>query len=342
MGRIDLKNVHQKKDGRVYYRKKEAGRDYYVRLPAIDDPNFAEAYQRVSKTQEREPVKRGTMAALVAEYRGSAEFRNIPSANTRQNYSRYLDIFVQDHGNKPVEAMSARDVLRERDKFGDKPGKANNWSARLNTLMKFGIRRGYRTTNPAADIKPLPIGEHEPWPREVLTAALANATPMTRLAIVTGLCSGARIGDAIKMQHSWHDGHVMQYRAGKNQTEVAVPMHPLWIAELAKHERKAVTLLYDRSGKPFKSTTALQERIRDLMKSIDSFGYSFHGLRKNAACYLAELGLSDTEIGSVVAMSPQTVRHYTKRSRALMIAIGAAERIKMGDVIPIAGGQKKC
>jgi hypothetical protein len=35
------------------------------------------------------------------------------------------------------------------------------------------------------------------------------------------------------------------------------------------------------------------------------------------------------------------VRHYTKRSRALMIAKGAAERIKMGDVISFAGGRGK-
>lgn len=339
MGGVNLPNVCVKKNGRTYYRRKEGGKDFYLRLPPVDAPGFAEAYQRAKGREPRPMPQAGTIAALVAEYRNSAEFKNIPSENTRRNYAYYLDLFVEEHGSKPVAAMSARDVLRERDKFADKPGKANNWTARLNTLMKFAVQRGYRTTNPAADIRPLPIGEHEPWPREVLTAALANATPMTRLAIITGLCSGARIGDAILMQHSWHDGSMMQYRAGKNQTEVAVPMHPLWIAELEKHERKAVTLLYDRSGKPFKSTSALQERVRDLMKSIDAFGYTFHGLRKNAACYLAELGLSDTEIGSVVAMTPQTVRLYTKRSRALMIAMGAAERIKKGDVIPFAGGR---
>jgi hypothetical protein len=36
--------------------------------------------------------------------------------------------------------------------------------------------------------------------------ALAAAAPMLRLAIVTGLCSGQRISDAILMQHGWHDG----------------------------------------------------------------------------------------------------------------------------------------
>lgn len=340
MGRLDLKNVSVKK-GRVYYRRKEHGRDYYLRLPPLDDPRFAEAYQRAKGEVERETPKAGTMKALVREYRASAQFRSIPSEVTKRNYERYLDIFERDYGDNLVRDLNRATVERELDKYGDTPGKANNWLSRLNTLMKFGIGRGYRTSNPCEGVKLLPIGEHEPWPREVLTAALAQATPMTRLAIITGLCSGARIGDAIKLQHGWHDGEMMEFRSSKKKIDVAVPMHPLWLEELAKHPRKAVTILYDRSGKPFKRTSALQERIRDLMNRIGHPGYSFHGLRKNAACYLKELGLSDLEIGSILAMNAETVRHYTKRSSALMIAKGAAERIKKGDVIPIAGGRGK-
>lgn len=340
MGSIDLPNVCQKQ-GRTYYRKKEAGQDFYVRLPDPDAPGFAEAYQKLKNRPERPKPQAGTMAALVAEYRASAEFRNIPSANTRQNYNRYLDMLATDHGDKRVMDLNQRDIYRERDKMANKPGKANNWVARLNTLMKFAILRGYRQTNPAAEIKPLPIGEHEPWPKEVLEVALGKATTMTRLAIAVGLCTGARIGDAIKLRHDWHDGEMLEFRSSKKLIDVAVPMHPFLVAELAKVPAKAVTLLYDRTGAPFKSTGALQERIRDLMKSIGRPGYTFHGLRKNAACYLAELGLSDREIGSILAMTPDTVRHYTKRSRVLMIARGVAEQIKKGDVISFAGGRGK-
>lgn len=339
MGRIEQPNVCQK-GGRTYYRKKEGGKDYYLRLPDVDDPRFAEALQRARGGPKRGDARPGTMAALVAEYKQSAEFLSIRSEATRRNYLRYLDIFATDHGSQLVAKMSVQDVYRERDKFADKPGKANNWTARLNTLMKFAVRREYRQTNPAQDVKPLPLGEREPWPADVLELALAKAQTTTRLAIVTGLCSGARIGDAIKMRHNWHDGHIMQFRTGKNKADVAVPMHPLWITELAAHPKKSVTILYDRSGKPFKDTKALQERIRDLMKAIGHPGYSFHGLRKNAACYLKELGLSDLEIGTIVGMTPQTVRKYTKRASALMVARGVAERIVKGDVVPISGGRR--
>ena len=65
--------------------------------------------------------------------------------------------------------------------------------------------------------------------------------------------------------------------------------------------------------------------------------FSFHGLRKNACCYLLELGLSDTEVGSILGMSSEMVRHYGKRARALMIARGAAQRVTGGKIVPIAG-----
>lgn len=341
MGKLELTNVCRK-GGRLYYRRKVAGRDTYLRLPPLDDPGFAEAYQRANKPDEtRVRPAAGTMAALVAEFRASAEYRNIPSPKTRANYARYLDMIERDHGRQAVRAMSRGDVLRERDKFADTPGKANNWVNVLRRLMALAVDRRLRRENPATDIKPLPTGERQPWPGDVLTRALDAASPMTRLAIVTGLCSGARIGDVIRMQHGWHDGQMMQFVASKNKADVAVPMHSFWIDELAKVPRRSVTLLYDRTGKPFASTKALQERVRSLLKGIGVTGYSFHGLRKNAACYLAEVGLSDGEIGAIVGMTPQTVLHYTKKKRTLMIARGAAERVTRGDVLPLKGGRAK-
>jgi integrase len=74
---------------------------------------------------------------------------------------------------------------------------------------------------------------------------------------------------------------------------------------------------------------------RELIAADSTF--SFHGLRKNACCYLLELGLSDTEAGSILGMSSEMVRHYGKRARALMIARGAAERVTGGKIVPMAG-----
>jgi integrase len=339
MGGLEVKNLCQKR-GRFYYRRKVNGKDEYIRLPAPWEAGHAEAYQRAAHEETRSGAAPGSIAALVAAYKASPEYKLIPAATTRANYLRYLDMIVEEHGHRTVAGVRVAMIYKMRDSMADKPGKANNWLTVFKALMSFAAKKDWRPDNPALGITALPIGEHEPWPADVLEKALERASPMTRLAIVTGLCSGARIGDCVRMQHGWIRGGIMEFVAEKNKVDVAVPVHPFWIEEIAKVERRSVTILYDRSGKPFASRRTLGERITDLMKAIGHEGYSFHGLRKNAACYLAELGLSDTEIGAICGMTPETVRHYTKRKRAFMIARGAADRVTKGDVLQLKGGRR--
>jgi integrase len=267
---------------------------------------------RLGRTASASALAAGTLGALVSACRASSDYRNIPAKSTRVNRDRYLKMIEVDHGHRSVAGCRRSDIRRMR----------------------------------ATDVRMLPIGEHEPWPADVLARALATASPMMRLAIVTGLCSGARIGDVICMQHGWHDGRIMELRAEKNKADVAIPMHPLWLAEIGKVPRTAVTLLYDRSGKPFSDAKIVQERLRRLMADIGSPTYvsngqprlySFHGLRKNAACYLAKLRLNDTVIGSICGMTADTVQHYTKPASALMVARGAADRVTRGTCCPSKG-----
>jgi integrase len=161
-------------------------------------------------------------------------------------------------------------------------------------------------------------------------------------------CGAVRIGDAIRLEHRWIKDGILEFKTSKNKVNVAVPVHPIWAAEIEKLPKVCETILYDRSNRPFANAKALRGRIQALMEqlgrpSYSSNGsekfYSFHGLRKNAACYLAELGLSEMEIGAVCGMTPETVRLYTKRARSLMIARQLAEKITRGDVLPSEGGR---
>ncbi len=123
--------------------------------------------------------------------------------------------------------------------------------------------------------------------------------------------------------------------------------------DLARLPRNAITLLYERSGAPFKTTGAIQARLRDLTASkpvaeviadliareaiAEGAGFTFHGLRKNTCCYQLELGLNDSEVGGILGMSPEMVRHYGKRTRALMIARGTVDRVSRGQLFVMPG-----
>lgn len=359
MGRLSMKNVSER-HGHPYFRRKVGGKDTYIRLPALDDPDFAPEYQRLlhTPTQPAAP-KHGSIAALAAAYRGSPEWQ-AKDIKTRINQGRYIDSIVEKHGHRMAKDVKPVNVWRMRDDLAATPGAAAIYLSVFKTLMKHAMRLGWRDTNPAAEVPMLAVGEHEPWPADLLSVCLAEATPMTRLAIITGLCSGQRIGDVIRMQYGWISGGIMQFtqqkrRKGGVTKDVALPMHPFWLEELAKLPRSSVTLLYERSGAPFKTTGAIQERLRSLMdqepvKQVladlvaremikEGTKFTFHGLRKNACCYLLETGLNDSEVGSLLGMSPDMVRHYGKRSRALMIALGTVARVTGGTVSLMPGAR---
>ena len=265
-------------------------------------------------------------------------------------------MIVDQHGTRSIAGVRPVGVYKLRDAMAETPGKANVWLSVFGSLMRHAIRLGLRDDNPAAEVAILRTGEHEPWPAELLRVCIEQATPMTRLAIVTGLCSGQRIGDCIRMQYGWVNAGIMQFtqqkvRRGGVTKDVAVPMHPLWLEELARLPRRSITLLYERTGAPFKTTAALQERLRALMAKpevqeihadlvaremiAEGSTFTFHGLRKNACCYQLECGLNDSEVGEILGMSPEIVRHYGKRARALMVARGAARRVTEGEIVQL-------
>jgi integrase len=336
-----IPGVVQKK-GCTYRRfrvKRPDGRwgDHYVKLPDPADPGFAEALAWVNGAAPKrgEPGK-GSVAALVVLFRERLAKAKVADS-TRRNKLYYADLIEAQHGHRLVRETRRKHIIKIRDALADTPGKANNLLAVLKAMFEIAVDYDWIEHNPARGVPLLDLDEHDPWPREVVEKALVAAGPMLRLAIVTGLCTGQRVSDVILIERNWLDSGFMELAQLKTDVDVAVPVHPWWREEIALVPRRVVkTILYDRFGRPFSGTDRIQERIRRLMTKlgfVDDKGralYTFHGLRKNACCYLLELGLSDTQVGAILGMTPETVRHYGKRARALMIAKSAADVMLSG------------
>ncbi|MBC7496844.1 MAG: hypothetical protein H7243_06745 [Sphingomonadaceae bacterium] len=355
----------EKIEGRFYYRRRWRGRDgkrvtQRIRLPAFDDPAFPAALADAKAgddVQTRPEIIPKSLAALCQLFRKSLTSRRTKrgplSQRTLENYQKYADRIERDHGHRLVRQIKPMHVYKIQASMADRPGVANNYLAILRLMLVQAMKEGWVDNNAAAGVPALEIGEHEPWPARVIEAAIKVALPMTRLAIVTYLCSGQRGGDVIKMQHGWHDRRIMQLRQSKTGKFAAVPMHPRWVAEIDAMPRRAVTILYDRFGKPFAEVEKIRDRINHTLAQAavvtahaeavalgeidENVSLHPHGLRKNAACHLIELGLSREEAGSICGMTPEMVDHYTKRKQVYLIAQRLAERVTGATVIGLPG-----
>ena len=366
MGQVNIPGC-QRKNGILYrrfrYRDAEGKRkDLYVPLPEPTDPTFAAALAKVnaehaSPEATREGPKPGTFGALALEFRAAINTgwtkkkrkkgAKATADSTVANYNRYVGM-IEDgtivFENKKtrtrtklcdldVAGIRASHIYQLRDEMADMPGKANNFLNVMKLMLTLAAQRDWIAQSPADKISPLPLGEREPWPAEVLEHVLKEATPMLRLAIVTGLCSGQRISDCIKIQHGWLKNGILELSQIKTDVDIAIAVHPWWRAEIDALPKKAITVLYDRTGTPFGTEGAIQARLREIMHRlgyVDDDGkllYTFHGLRKNAACYLVEVVQGDDAVGRMLGMTADTVRHYTKRTSAYRIAVDVADKV---------------
>ncbi len=321
--------------------------DFYIKMPFITELGFTEAWERVNaKLAERKTPAKGNISVLVFERR-AVLFNENMAKSTLENWTYYLSLIEKEHGHRLVADLRKSHVYRLRDTMVATPGKADNYIAKLASLLEFTVERDWIDFNPARGIPKLSKGEHDPWPAHVIEWCLAHAGPMLGLAIVTGLCSAQRLSDVIRMQHGWHDRRMMHIQASvKTGKSANIPMHPFWLQWLDRVERRSITILYDRFGRPFSKTGRIQERLRRLMHSLGYVDkkrqllYTFHGLSKKACCYLIETGLSDSEVTAVVGKTTETVRHYAKQASDLMIAKAAADRITKANIAGLVGKSK--
>lgn len=344
MGGVKLPNVKQI-GSYLYFRRKVAGKDVYHRLPDLTDPAFQARYAELSADHTTERPAPGSIAGLVAQWRHSPEALASNRAEATRRNQEYALAWICDPANKiagrPYATLDTPSAYRLRDRLAETPGKANQVLAMLRQLMEYARKRGLVAHNPVAGVERLELAEHQPWPEHLITKALAKAGPMTRLAIITGLATGQRIGDCITLRHNDIADGLLTIEQAKTGKTVHVPVHPEWRAAIDALPRKAITILYDRSGAPFKETERLQRTIRALMVNIGAEGHSFHGLRKNAANWLAELELTPHQIAAVTGMSLGMAEHYTKGIQARNLARGVAERMAGAKVIPMTIDQAK-
>ena len=326
MSRLPWPGVRRKKaKGNVYFYWSRT--EPWTRLPDpyTDPDGFMRALARLQRmgALDDERQRTGTFGGLVADYRRSKHFREKLSANTRVSYERYLKRLLVAYADAPLRELTPEDIQRRvLDANEETPGAADMMLTILHTLYAYAKKRHRGLADWTEGLEYFGNQtEREPWPDDMLEAALASDDDLFRRAVTLALYTGQRPGDVCSMTWGMVAGDMIRVRQQKTKTALEIPMHDnlkAMIEALPKSDRH-LFLLSNRRGDRLTSGVFLlwcQQFSRKL-----GMNRTPHGLRKNAAIELFEAGCTTAEVAAITGhKSLAMLEHYGKRRSQPKIA----------------------
>lgn len=315
---LHVKRTRAKGRSYYYFRTGQldaAGREILAKLPDPRDPGFGSAYASFMAGRTRRANAEASAVPLLTVpqfcdlYERSSHFVGL-SQGTQKIYGISLRYFRKVLPTAPARELERRDIVRMIDERAAQPGAANSLLRTVRALYKWGRERGHVENDPCRDIAILDIGEHEPWPANVLEAALAAEDPLVRLGTHLLLYTAQRIGDVVRMKRTdIRDGRieVVQQKTGR---QLSIMLHPALQRELSRHPASLGFILAKPNGRAVsadKLRQSLQRFAADQGAKIVP-----HGLRKNAVNALLEAGCSVGEVAAVSGQSLAMVEHYAR------------------------------
>lgn len=302
-----------------------------VRKTLADGSVVEYSYHRRYPTDP--PVRPTTLRELIAEYKGTPEFRALKPGTTKL-YRRVLDQIIDRHGAKPLHMIRPPDIQRERNALQDQPSKANMTLAMWSVVLGYGHRMGYVAGNAAAKPGRLPQPKRERvWDASEERAALAAFRPSLQFAFLLLLYTLQRPSDVLAMtkgQVSECDGRLfIGLRQQKTGALVDVPVHsrlePPLRARLAD-SAGGLLLVPSPTGMPWSRRNFSRAWDHDLARAGVS-GAQRRDLRRTGIVRLAEAGATTPQIAAISGHSIDYCQRIidTYLPRRTEVALGGIE-----------------
>lgn len=289
--------------------------------------------------------ERKTFSALIVEFKESAAYQvNVGpdgkrrpglAKSTQEQYLRHLNDIDAAWGADPVASLSPVDAQKAIDAFKETPSAGRVFRAVLSRLISWGIPRGYSLTNPVENTEtPDEDGTYEPWQPWMFEFFFEHARIGLHMPVYSGLFTGQRISDVLKMKRPKEGVTEMPLIAQKTGEIVPVQIHSEYrqIIRSLKSEHDMLHLRED--GEPWTyegfKTAWQRELNRKVFARFREERVVFHGTRKNAVNNLLEVGCSDALVAAIVKMSPAMVHHYSKRVSQFRLAREAMQKLEAG------------
>ncbi|WP_165982301.1 tyrosine-type recombinase/integrase [Dankookia rubra] len=302
-------------DGRVrpYYRR--VNPKFRQRLPDdLDSTEFEAAYQAAAAAYIRLKAQAagrappdGSVAAAIADYRNSVEFREHPRT-TRDHYETFLRMFGNEFGHLTMRGLTSRglDDYRLGMYEAKRAASFNEIRKVMINVTKHFIKRHpglLKDGNLWRDIDRLPIAkvpeqerQNRPWPLDVIAAVFSAATPGFRALLTLYLYTGQRGGDVVRFTVDDDavlfdpEQCVLRFAQNKTHRPMDLPV-PEELRPLLTRTGGGSALLTPR-GVPWTLGNA-RETLRTLLTNLNLPRYTLHGLRSTLTRELAALGFNE-------------------------------------------------
>jgi integrase len=274
---------------------------------------FLAEYLKATKHKEQ-PIDHGTFASLVADYRAAPEYQRL-RPHSKRGYERALRSLADEYGNIPVSLLEAKgmraDFLRYRDTLADKPATADMHMAVLRAVLSWAVKRELIAVNKAAEIGKLnkETRRDRIWSEEECARFISTATPPMAHSLLLALNTGQRQGDLLRLTWSAYDGSTLRLKQTKTGSGVRLRISPELKAMLDAMPRKAVTILTNSYGRPWKQS-AFQSAFNRAMKKAGIVGLTYHDLKGTFLSRGRALGYSLAELSDASGTNEQTIRKY--------------------------------
>lgn len=330
-------------------------------LPHHSDKAFWPKAAEITRAKERRDHDDAKdFAALIDQFEDSPAFTGLAKA-TQRGYRTYGKMVREAWAYDRPRDMTAVDAQEAIDALSDTPAVANQFRAYGSRLVAWGIPRGFSDHNPFADTEKAPKGEPwKPWPEWAFDILFEHAPFNLLMPCVSALFTGQRQSDVLPMERPKPSDAQIEVTAQKTGSTVWIDIHSEyrpWITmasqlyaaandERMANKKPAIlsnALHLGVRGLPYQTTDGFRSEFQALMRSEPFKRFReerivFHGLRKNAVNMLLEVGCTENQVGAIVNMSEQMVRHYSRDVNVRRLARDGMKKLeeRASEVLPKA------
>jgi integrase len=299
-------------------------------------PDFVRSYSAAHAT--RTQARDGTLFALIAEFKASAEFQRL-SAPTKRAYFGYLKRIELEFADMPIEALSDPRVRGEfkswRDRMANTPRAADYAWTVLARVLSVAKDRGRIPVNPCERGGRLYAVDRtdQVWGEAELAKLFAVASKELATAVILALWTGQRQGDLLRLTWSAYDGKHLRLRQSKTGRAVVIPVGFGLKEALNRTPKRSTMILTNSYGVPWTSD-GFRTSWGKLRDKAGISGLTFHDLRGSAVVRLALAGASVPEIATFTGHSLADVesildRHYLGRD--VKLAESAVKKLERNE-----------